>query len=277
MIQYTYPDGTHRWKFFTYGQRVGDDNPPKFQTPDTEGSVHDPGWTVKRKEHENASRAKQAVYDLARSNVDKWDWFVTLTFSPRWVCRSDYQDCYLHVRQLGRELTARGCYWLFVPEHHRDGHSFHFHGLVGGDMPLVYAGRYGPSGRERDTWNLECFPGFTAVQRVTDARRVSTYITKYITKDLVGLVPKGCHRYLRSRNLRKPTVEYLSLLPGEFASLVDWGVYHSSDELQSVLSRDCMYVKEIPIRYTLGNESMFIVENHEEDLIYAAPVQSCGV
>lgn len=265
VIQYTYPDGTHRWKLFTYGQHVGDTLLPKIDCPDDEGSIHEPGWTVKRKEYENASRAKQAVYDLARANSHLWNWFATLTFSPRWVCRSDYQSCYLHVRQLGRELTSQGCPWLFVPEHHKDGVSFHFHGLIGGDPELAYSGLYGPPGRERPTYHIPVFPGFTSVQRVQDARRVSTYITKYITKDLVHVVPKGCHRYLHSRGLLKPTVDYLSLLPGEFASLIDWGVYHEHTDLQEVLSRDCMYVKEIPIRYTLGNESMFIVENHEED------------
>lgn len=257
VIQQTYPDGSHRWKYFTYGQLVGhtDEIVPDESTP-----THEPGWTVARKEYENAARAKQVIYDLARSNKDRWDWFVTLTFNPMLVRRQDYRHCYKQVRELCQQLTRRGCCWLFVPEHHRDGQSFHFHGLVGGDMLLEYAGVYGPKGRERDTWHVPFFPGYTAVQRVQDSSRVCTYITKYITKDLVHLVPKGCHRYLRSRDLLRPETEYLSMQPGEFATMVSMGEYHTDDEFDKGLS-NARYVKVVPIRYTLNTERMYIVED----------------
>lgn len=257
VIQYTYPDGSHRWKYFTYGQQVGStiDSP----SPHPE-SQNEPGWTISRKERENATRAKQTVYDLARSNKDFWDWFVTLTFDPALVRRDSYRHCYDCVRCLCDNLTRTDCVYLFVPEHHKDGKSFHFHGLVGGPMTLEYAGKYGPRGREVDTWHVPYFPGFTCVQRVQDKDRVCTYITKYITKDLVHLVPKGCHRYLRSRKLVKPQVEYLTMMPGEFATMVNYGEYFPDDQFLEGI-QNARFCKEVPIRYTLNTEHMYIVED----------------
>lgn len=257
VIQQTYPDGSHRWKYFTHSQQIGYECD---EFPEEKESSHEPGWTVSRKEIENAKRAKQTVYELARANESCWDWFVTLTFDPLCVRRWDYRDCYNRVRDLCDRLTQEGCVWLFVPEHHKDGFSFHFHGIVGGPMTLEYAGLYGPKGREVDTWHVPYFPGYTCVQRVQDRKRVCTYITKYITKDMVHLVPKGCHRYLRSRKLVKPHVEYLTMTRGEFATLVAYGELHTDEQFREGLSK-ARYVKEIPIRYTLNTESMFIVED----------------
>lgn len=148
VVQQTFPDGSHRWKFFSFGMRVGD------TIPDATPVEHEPGWTVPRKEIENAKRAKQSVYELARSNVDKWEWFVTLTFDPLFVKRDSYPDCLSRVRELTKMLTRFGCSWLFVPEHHADGYSYHFHGLVGGKFPLVEAGLHGPSGNKVPTYNI---------------------------------------------------------------------------------------------------------------------------
>lgn len=258
VIQQTFPDGSHRWKFFSFGMRVGDNIEQLFR--EEQESAHEPGWTIERKEKENAKRAKQVVYELARANVDKWDWFVTLTFDPTYVRRDDYADCLLHVRRLCHNLTRLGCSWLFVPEHHKDGYSFHFHGLVGGNFPMVEAGKHGWNGKAVDTWNLLDFPGYTSVQRVLDATRVSTYITKYITKDLVHVVPKGCHRYLHSRNLLRPEVDYFSMTSFEFSALVHYGELPESNDIDANLS-DMRFVKKVPMYYQTEDNFMYIVED----------------
>lgn len=260
VIQQTFPDGSHRWKFFTYGQQVGQKLPPSGLCDESDSSANLPGWTIARKEIENARRAKQTVYELARSNIHRWQWFVTLTFNPAFVRRQDYFHCLEQVRILTTSLTRRGCCWLFVPEHHADGKSYHFHGLVGGDMLLEYGGKFGPPGRERDTYHIPWFPGFTSVQPVSDASRVCTYITKYITKDLVHLVPKGSHRYLYSRNLLRPETTYLNLTREEFCALVNRGEYFEPDRFEEGLSH-ARYVKKVPIYYTLNKECMYIVED----------------
>lgn len=236
---------------------VGDEAPPfDFDDPPS----HSTGWTIERKEKENAKRAKQSIYELARANSDKWEWFVTLTLDPRIVRRDDYKAVMQHIRKWCRSLTYRGCYWLFVPERHRDGKAYHFHGLVGGSFPMTYAGKHGYNGRQVDTWNVLGFPGFTSVQRVVNPSRVSTYITKYITKDLIHMVPKGCHRYLHSQNLSVPQVEYLSLTPLEFLSLLHDGLYPDTADLDRGLS-DMRFVKKVPMYYQLPSNFMYLVED----------------
>lgn len=255
VIQQTFPDGGHRWKFFTSAMTTG-----STVESSIESIPHDPGWTVKRKERENAHRAQQSIYDLARANIHRWEWFVTLTFDPQLVNRQDYKDCLSCVRYLGDQLTRRGSVYLFVPEFHKDGKSYHFHGLVGGWMPLDFAGSFGPPGRERFTYHVTGFPGFTAVQPLDDPKRAATYITKYITKELVSVVPKGCHRYVYSRSLCRPVTERLSLSDVEFCALVNQGEYFPPSHFEEGLSH-CRYVKKVPIYYTLGRESMYLVED----------------
>lgn len=259
VIEYTFPDGSHRWKFFTCGHQVGTTLLDVDDIEDNE-PIHEPGWTIKRKEIENARRAKQVIYELARCNAHLWTYFVTLTFDPLFVRRDDYRACYREVRILADRLTLAGCSWLFVPEHHADGHSFHFHGLVGGEMELDYAGLHGSNGHKRPTYNIPYFPGYTSVQPIEDPTRVATYITKYITKDLIHLVPKGCHRYLRSRNLARPQPVYRSMTTSEFTAMLNYGEYFDPEHFEDGLAA-ARYVKKVPMYYRLNQEYMYIVED----------------
>lgn len=260
LIEYTFPDGSHRWKYFTFGQSIDYLQEKSLSEDPDPPIVHEPGWTIKRKEIENARRAKMAVYDLARSNSHLWDWFITLTFDPLYVRRDDYRSCLREVRELTQRMTSNGMVWLFVPEHHKDGRSYHFHGLAGGEMELDYAGEFGVGSNRRPTYNIPFFPGYTAVQPIEDGKRASTYITKYITKDLVHLVPKGCHRYLHSRSLLRPTVTYHSVTKSEFTAMLNYGEYFDSEHFEDGLQA-ARYVKKVPMYYRLNEEFMYIVED----------------
>lgn len=50
--------------------------------------------------------------------------------------------------------------------------------------------------------------GFTTPTKIVSTEKVSNYITKYITKELI-IMSKGQHRYLYSNNLAKPQSETL--------------------------------------------------------------------
>ena len=50
--------------------------------------------------------------------------------------------------------------------------------------------------------------GFTTATKIESTEKVSNYITKYITKELITM-SKGQHRYLYSKNLAKPQSETL--------------------------------------------------------------------
>lgn len=50
--------------------------------------------------------------------------------------------------------------------------------------------------------------GFTTATKIESTEKVSNYITKYITKELI-IMSKGQHRYLYSKNLAKLQSEIL--------------------------------------------------------------------
>jgi len=65
------------------------------------------------------------------------------------------------------------------------------------------------NGKEIYNINKRSFKyGFTTATKIESTEKVSNYITKYITKELITM-SKGQHRYLYSKNLAKPQSETL--------------------------------------------------------------------
>jgi len=181
---------------------------------------------VERKERENASRAINTIYELARSN--HFDWFITLTFDKAKVNRYDYDCCADAIKHFTDILRKRGNQWLLVPEQHKDG-AYHFHGLVSGNLPLSPAiheetGELLRDNHGRQIYNLDIYHyGFTTATKITDAARSATYLTKYLSKDIS--VPKGRKRYWASRSLNKPMVELLQMTAEEFGEIFNSSRY----------------------------------------------------
>ena len=158
--------------------------------------------TERSKEVSN-NRAKQKIYELARSN--HWEYFLTLTFKEN---RYNYE---LLTKKLSMWLNnvkknySPEMKYIFVPELHKDG-ALHFHGIVSeiGSLPLVDSGHKDKSGNT--IYNIDCYKmGFTTATKVADSGRVASYMTKYITKDLMSY-SKGKKKYWASRNLNKPSI-----------------------------------------------------------------------
>lgn len=192
-----FPDGTMQYMYFERGKQKEYKQEEKKETGDS----------VERGEKQNMSRAIQKVYDLARSN--NFDWFVTTTFNPALVNRYDYDSCADTMVKFTRILRDDGNGYLFVPEQHQDG-AFHMHGLISGDLDLTHW--------KGDVYNLNDFKwGFTTATPIKDRKRVSSYIAKYLTKEIV--VPKGRKRYWASRALKKPTEDYVVMSTAEFEEL----------------------------------------------------------
>lgn len=154
------------------------------------------------------TRTKNMIYYLARSNV--WDWFVTLTISPdAKIDRYNFKDCSDKVRKWFdnlRQRKALDMFYLIVPERHKDG-AYHFHALMGGCDGLDFkdSGRRTKDGQT--VYNLANWKyGFSTATAVTDTSRVSSYISKYITKDLCA-VTMGKRRYWASNNCQRASVE----------------------------------------------------------------------
>ena len=149
------------------------------------------------------NRAKQKIYELARSN--EWEYFLTLTF------KEDRYNYELLIKKLSKWINnikrdyAPGLKYIFVPELHKDG-ALHFHGIVSniGNLPLVESGLKDKKGNL--IYNINAYKmGFTTATKVTESGRVASYMTKYITKDLCSY-SKGKKKYWASRNLSKPNI-----------------------------------------------------------------------
>lgn len=149
------------------------------------------------------NRAKQKIYELARSN--EWEYFLTLTFAK------DRYNYDLLTKKLSKWINnvktnySPDLKYIFVPELHKDG-ALHFHGIVSdiGNLPLVDSGHRDTNGNT--IYNIDCYKmGFTTATKVTDSGRVASYMTKYITKDLMSY-SKGKKKYWASRNLTKPNI-----------------------------------------------------------------------
>lgn len=105
--------------------------------------------------------------------------------------------------------------YLLVPEFHKSG-RLHFHGLVS-NVPkwnLIQARHYKTKRLIKvngiQIYNLVNYNlGHTTISKIQSQEKVSNYISKYATKDLIKL--KNKKRYWYSRNLEKPKTEYLYL------------------------------------------------------------------
>lgn len=212
----SYPDGTVQYMF-------------SEQTKERDykaGEKKRTGETIERKEKDNAKRAVQVVYDLARSNL--FDLFITLTFNPEKVNSFDYNECAKHVVYLSDRMYRRGCSWLMVPEQHKSG-RYHFHGLVKGDLPLVsavdpYTKMSLCDEKGRQIYNIDIFEfGFTTATKISDPARAANYIAKYLTKEIS--VPKGKKRYWASRSLVRPVEELLVMSSQEYGDIYNSARY----------------------------------------------------
>lgn len=185
----------------------------------------------------SCSRTVRAVYDIARANF--WEWFITFTFNPDRVNRYDYNDC---VKKFSKWLNnlKRFCpdiMYIVVPEQHKDG-AFHFHGLFSNCDQLDFreSGYFDDQGR--CIYNVGKYRfGFTTATRITDFHKASSYLCKYITKDLCSQT-FGRKRYWASRNVSRPEVEEF-LVEEEFL-----------ERLKSVIDGQETHIKQVRTDYT---------------------------
>lgn len=186
-----------------------------FKTPVRgEGEARPDGRRIRREDEDqpekmdnSLSRTKAAVYELAACNP--WEHFVTLTLSPEKYDRYNLSKFRADLAQFLRNYNRiHGCgiKYLLIPEQHQDG-AWHMHGLVMGipnnalsvnkngyrDFP-AYASRF----------------GFCSIDDIRDKDKVSSYITKYISKDLSDRREElHAHLYYASKGLNRSEKIYV--------------------------------------------------------------------
>lgn len=166
------------------------------------------------------NRAKQNIYQITRAN--RWDWYITLTLDPEKIDRSNYDACVAAVRKFFNNVKQRyapDLKYIIIPELHKDGKSYHFHGLLSDCEGLTFTdSKVRQKGKK--VYNLQQYTlGFTNCTKVTDTRKVSAYITKYITKELQAHI-KGKRRYLASNNCKRGEVTEFNIRPEEKQKLL---------------------------------------------------------
>lgn len=198
------------------------------------------------------NRAKSQVYNYARAN--DWDWFATITFNKEKVDRYDYKAITKMLTKWlknVRQNHAPDMKYLFVPELHKDG-AYHFHGLIKNPGTINLVEAINPYTGEKifekgkQVFNIKSFRGgFTTVTLVEDSSRASSYITKYITKDLVRAT-KRMRRYYPSLNLDLPPKEYY---------------FYSKEEVKE-------FLKEIEESITYRKDVKINVDNYDQEISY---------
>lgn len=166
------------------------------------------------------NRTIQKLYDYC--NCNEWENFITLTFAPDCkVDRFDFVDCSKTVRvwlnnqrRLNPDLK-----YCAVPEMHKNG-AFHFHILTSNfsNIKIKSSGLCSMGKRNykindkllslgaKEIFNLKGWRyGFSTMTYVADSQKAISYITKYISKELICTLPNK-HRYFVSNNLQLPEI-----------------------------------------------------------------------
>ncbi len=189
---------------------IEDEN--EYRTP--KGSVND------CKTSDNISRAKRNIFELADNNL--WEYFFTVTLDSTKYDRTDLKKFHKDFTQFIRDLKKKyktDIKYLIIPEKHKDGKSWHFHGLfhnfpqellqqfnLGDTMGKYIAEKVKKGELIYNCSLIKNKFGFCDFEPIKNHTAVSKYVTKYITKDLSKCVEEvGGHLYYASLGLNRAT------------------------------------------------------------------------
>lgn len=164
-------------------------------------------------------RAKQACFDMIMCNPDM-NAFGTLTFDPKTINSTSYDECYRHVKTWFSNRVQRAAMkYIVVPEYHADGEKIHFHAIFTGKSAKMDKARYADTGRlvkrRRNGENKQIFNlrdwqyGFSAVELIDGAdatSKVAKYVFKYMGKNMGNKI--GGRYYLHGGAMKMPMYEY---------------------------------------------------------------------
>lgn len=165
----------------------------------------------------NLVRTKSTIYELAMCN--EWDFFCTFTLNPEKYDRFDLSkfrsDFTLMIRHLRTKYQCNIAY-LLIPERHKDG-AWHMHGFIRGlplselrdftlgeKLPRYITNKIKDGSKVYEWVTYRKKFGFCDLEKIRDKNRCSSYVTKYITKDLLDSVKELNHKtYYCSQGLKR--------------------------------------------------------------------------
>lgn len=149
-------------------------------------------------------RSKTKITDYTLAN--DFDLFCTFTFNPELVDSFNIQEAKDKMSKWlnNSRRNSPDLKYLIVAELHKSG-RIHFHALM-----KNYRGELQPTQRSkngRKIYNLLKWRyGFSTAIEIDNIGKVSSYMQKYVTKDMIKIGNKK--RFWASKNLTKPVVDY---------------------------------------------------------------------
>lgn len=151
-----------------------------------------------KKLENNIIRAKNNINEIALSN--DFIYFFTLTFNTSFdrynldMVMNEFRN---HLKTLSHKI-GKYIKYCIVPEQHKDG-AWHFHGFFTEDIDcFLYYNEYG----YLSVYNIDNL-GYMNINKIKDKLRVSSYVTKYITKNLSSGIELGRHCFYASKGLSR--------------------------------------------------------------------------
>lgn len=205
-------------------------------------------------------RTKSVISDISRSN--SWEWFLTLTFDPQKVDSYSYEDTTKKLSQWlnNARKKANDMKYIVVAEKHPTSGRFHFHGLFSSIEELSLTDSSLIDKKGRTIYNVGKYKlGWSTATQIESHERASSYIMKYISKDLF-VVGKGKKKYWHSKNCLMPTIEeyFVSMSNEELRRVYDIAAYKKKVYSEYV---DVTYL-ELPIYTT--NTTRFLTNEAQD-------------
>lgn len=151
------------------------------------------------------ARTKAMITDYTMCN--QFELFCTFTYDPQKVDSFNVDEGKkIMSKWLNNERSRNSpdLVYLAVPELHKSG-RIHFHVLMKNYLGNLEQTNKQIKGREvfnLGKWNY----GYSTAIKIDNIEKVSNYVQKYITKDMLKIGNKK--RYFASRNMVKPKVDY---------------------------------------------------------------------
>ena len=168
----------------------------------------------------NLVRAKSTVRELVLCNP--WDYWCTFTISKERYDRYNLKAFFKAFGEFIHNYNRRCAEsdkvkYLLVPEQHKDG-AWHLHGFIKGIRQKdLYINQYGYL-----TWKqYEKNFGFISMSAVRDIDRASSYVLKYMTKEIASTALElNAHSYYASNGLQRAEELYRGY--GIYTGEWDW-------------------------------------------------------
>lgn len=155
---------------------------------------------------------RRTIKGITRSN--EFRYFITLTFDPKRTDSKNYDEVIKKLQNFLRSLRRKKKFkYLIVVEPHKSG-AFHLHCLIG-EAEVKLSEAKNKKGKPiirhgRQVYNLENWKwGYSSCEEIEDQKRTSSYISKYISKDLLNNKEMFRRkRYFCSQGLKRPEITY---------------------------------------------------------------------